>query len=288
MSACGVTTLEMRAIERVLGMGDGYVLDFTDQSFSAFFAEHGVDIDGVRFRTEGGSKAKRLRCFLRTESAPLVGRVLAGLVEHRLASGGGELPPSDLESYCKTIERLGGRVPSTVSRPGSATTAAPAEEDLLRRVFDPNLFARLPVGAAMTPLLVARMEEARRCIEAQAYLAAVMLCGSVVEGMCLGLGAQHPAIANRGYTTQYNKPAPRLQDWKLSEWIEVLARLGHLSPNVTKFGHALRGFRNYVHPASQLASRFAPDEHTARISFHVVVAAAEDLVRASRPGSAPP
>ncbi len=42
----------------------------------------------------------------------------------------------------------------------------------------------------------------------------------------------------------------------------------------------LRDFRNYVHPAEQLAHRFSPDQPTAHIGFQGVVAAAEDLVRA--------
>ncbi|MDA8186157.1 MAG: hypothetical protein M0035_17320 [Actinomycetota bacterium] len=62
---------------------------------------------------------------------------------------------------------------------------------------------------------------------------------------------------------------------------DVLARLGGLSPNVEKFGHGLRDFCNYVHPAEQLAHGFLPDTHTARIGFQVVIAAAEDLVRAA-------
>jgi hypothetical protein len=93
-----------------------------------------------------------------------------------------------------------------------------------------------------------------------------------------------------GFAAQYNKAPPQFHEWKLREWIDVLARIGDLSPNVEKFGHALRDFRNYVHPAEQLAHRFSPDHHTARIGFQVVVAAAEDLVRAgaaAKDGGAP-
>jgi hypothetical protein len=54
-----------------------------------------------------------------------------------------------------------------------------------------------------------------------------------------------------------------------------------LSPNIEKFGHGLRDFRNYVHPAEQLARGFSRDQNTARIGFQVVIAAADDLVRAA-------
>ena len=164
---------------------------------------------------------------------------------------------------------------------GAAPTGdGTSETELLKRTFRPELFLKLPVEPAMSEALVARMEEAHRCIESKANLAAVILCGSVLEGMCLGFGCRHPERLNRAFGEHYNRPARQFPDWKLREWIDVLGHLGDLSPNIQKFGHSLRDFRNYVHPAEQLAHRFTPDQHTARIGFQVVVAAAEDLVRA--------
>ena len=280
MSATTVTTLDLRVIESVLGMGSGYVLDFSDRTFSAFFQEHGVNIDDARFSVDGGSKAKRLRCFLRTSPMPLSGKVLAALLQHRLALKSEGLSPADLEDYRKLITRLGGELPPVANKV-SNTSDVSTEADLLRRVFRPELFGSLPIEAAMIQALLARMEEAHRCIEIKAHLAAVILCGSVLEGMCLGFGSRHPERSNRAFIAQYNKSPPAFYDWKLREWIDVLTRLGDLSPNVEKFCHALRDFRNYVHPAEQLAHRFSPNEHTARICFQVVVAAVEDLVRAA-------
>lgn len=171
---------------------------------------------------------------------------------------------------------------AAVQKPAAALVPeASADSELLKRVFQPALLMRLPLDATLNEALTARMTEARACIEAKAYLAAVILSGSVLEGLCLGYGSRTPERANRAYAGQYGKNAPRFHAWKLREWIEVLGRLGDLSPNVEKFGQALRDFRNYVHPAEQLANRFTPDRHTARIGFQVVVAAIEDLVRAS-------
>lgn len=165
---------------------------------------------------------------------------------------------------------------------GGATPAVDgaSEAELLKRTSRPELFAKLPVEPAMSAALVDRMAEARRCVESKANLAAVILCGSVLEGMCLGFGCRHPERVNRAFGDLYKKPARQFPEWKLKQWIDVLGRLGDLSPNIEKFGHSLRDFRNYVHPAEQLAHRFTPDQHTARIGFQVVVAAAEDLVRA--------
>lgn len=275
-----VTSLEMRAIEAVLEMGGGYVLDFTDRSFAEFFAECGVQIDDPRYSVQGTSKAKRLRYFLRTTAAPLTGKVLGALLQHRLVSKPDGIAEPHLTVFITTVERLGGTIPTELKRSRTTVPAPSTEAELLRLVFRPEIFAKLPIEPSMSAALVNRMEEAHRCIESKANLAAVILCGSVLEGMCLDFGCRHPERVNRAFGEQYNKPTKQFPEWKLKEWIDVLGRLGDLSPNIEKFGHSLRDFRNYVHPAEQLAHRFTPDQHTARICYQVVVAAAEDLVRA--------
>lgn len=279
VSSSRVTSLDIRVIDNVLEMGGGYVLDFTDRTFAEFFSEHGVQIDDSRFSVEGTSKAKRLRYFLKNTLPPLTGRILAALLQHRLAWKPDGMASADLDGYRRIVLRLGGELPQETGKnkpPAEETT----EAALLRRVFRPEVFAKLPVDSAMSHALVERMNEAQRCIAADAHLAAVILCGSVLEGMCLGFGSRHPERVNRAYAAQHDKSPRQFHEWKLKEWIDVLGRLGALSPNIEKFSHALRDFRNYVHPAEQLAHRFSPDQHTARIGFQVVIAAAEDLVRA--------
>ena len=274
-----VTSVDLRVVNTVLGMGGGYVLDFSDRTFEEFFAELGVNIEEERYHVDGRSKAKRLRCFLKQTPAPLSGRVLAALLDYRVVAEGAPTVSADLLArYSQIVQRLGG-----ASRPERAQAAAPvvqSEAELLARVFRPEALARLPLDAGLQAVLRSRMNEAQRCIQHDACLAAVILCGSVLEGLCLGVGSYDPQRVNRAFTAQYSQTAPRLHEWKLRQWIEVLERLGDLTPNISKFGHALRDFRNYVHPRQQLATNFSPDLHTARISFHVVAAAIDDLAAA--------
>lgn len=276
-----LTSLELRVVEKVLEMDGGYVLDFSNRSFADFFAEYGVDVYASQFANWGSSKANRLRSFLHQAQPPVIGRVLAGLLAHRRAIGTENVEQRDLEAFARLATRLGGQVEPMA--PAEPTT----EAELLRRVFRVEVFARLPGDAVLHAALVGRMEEARQCVQAGAYLATVILCGSVLEGICLGYGSRFPERVNRAWASHFNRPVPKLQDWKLVEWIGVLERLGAFSPNIAKFGQALREFRNYVHPAEQLAHRFSPDAHTARIGFQVVVAAAEDVVRHLESGGAP-
>ncbi len=269
-----VSTAELRTVESVLDMGGGYVLDFTNRTFANFFHEHGIDIDDPRYAEMGTSKANRLRCFLRSTPPPRSGQLLSALLDYRQTGGGSDLHPDTLARYLDAVRRLGGNAPASARpRPLEDTS----EAALLAHTFQPDVFARLPGDAALHDVLVARMQEAQRCLGVEAWLSAVILCGSVLEGMALAFGTANPALVNRAYATQYSKSPPAFPRWKLSEWIDVLTRVGAFSPNVAKFGHALREFRNFVHPREQLTHRFSPDAHTARISFHVVQAAADNM-----------
>ena len=58
-------------------MGSGYVMDFSNRTFSEFFRESArVDIYSDKYAANGDSKAKRLRAFIELEADPLSGRRL--------------------------------------------------------------------------------------------------------------------------------------------------------------------------------------------------------------------
>ncbi len=61
------------------------MLDFSDPSFAEFFAtELDVDIDDPIYAEHGGSKGKRLRCFLQKVDDATAVRTLQALWEHRV------------------------------------------------------------------------------------------------------------------------------------------------------------------------------------------------------------
>ncbi|MDE0440874.1 MAG: abortive infection family protein [Gammaproteobacteria bacterium] len=81
MSSLGMR--EKRMLEDFLGMGSGYVLDFSDRTFGDFCAEAvDVDIHSGKYLAYGTSKAKKLRAFWEIESDYLVGRLLNNLIEY--------------------------------------------------------------------------------------------------------------------------------------------------------------------------------------------------------------
>lgn len=74
---------EKRDVEAALQMGSGYVLDFSDRTFSEFVAASiGIDIYGGPYSEYGTSKAKHLRCFFDKAPDYLVGSLLSDLITH--------------------------------------------------------------------------------------------------------------------------------------------------------------------------------------------------------------
>lgn len=74
---------EKRKLEKLLDMGSGYVLSFSDRTFADFVMDStGLDIDDPRYCRGGTSKANRLRTFWNEEQNPVIGKLLNDLVNY--------------------------------------------------------------------------------------------------------------------------------------------------------------------------------------------------------------
>lgn len=81
-----LTDIEKRYLEKILGMQSGWVLDYTDATFAAFFNRHKIDIHSQRYQTYGISKAKKMRAFWEKESDASVARVLVEMLASYVAT----------------------------------------------------------------------------------------------------------------------------------------------------------------------------------------------------------
>lgn len=131
----------MSLINEILRGGDkGYILDFSDRTFSDFFVrEFDIDIDAPECKDEGTSKAKRLRCFLGKVDDTTAARALRVLWEYREALGTGEPDPFPRAAgqYAALIARLEGSGPSVPLN----VIAAPAIEAIEFDRFRTRLLA---------------------------------------------------------------------------------------------------------------------------------------------------
>jgi hypothetical protein len=85
-----LTYVEKRKLEQFLGMSSGYVLDFSNRTFAEFVRDStGIDIYDSSYDYASGSKANRLRGFWQREANPIVGKLMADMLDY--AEGTGEL-----------------------------------------------------------------------------------------------------------------------------------------------------------------------------------------------------
>lgn len=108
-------TIDLNVVDDLVDFvrGRGYVLDFSDATFSQFFAtELDVDIDDPTYADMGGSKGKRLKRFLQKVDDRTALRVLKALWEYRqdvLYRTGQDDPVRNAEArFLQLRNRLGG------------------------------------------------------------------------------------------------------------------------------------------------------------------------------------
>jgi hypothetical protein len=112
-----LTFTEKSKFEKLLGMETGYVLDFSNRSFSELVRDStGRNIYDERYNYASGSKANRLRAFWQREDNSVVGKLMNDILDYYGKTG----PQQDV---CRLIvARLLGR------RVGLDTPQAKAQE----------------------------------------------------------------------------------------------------------------------------------------------------------------
>lgn len=157
----------------------------------------------------------------------------------------------------------------------SSRSSEITEDQFLKLEFQGFDVSSLNLDEAVTNVLNARIDEIRKALSAGCSLSVIFLCGSALEGILLGIALKRPQEFNQSPTSPKNVEGKVkvFQDWTLSNLIDVSYSLGILREDIKKFGHSLRDFRNYIHPYAQVASRFDPDIHTAKICWQVLKAA---------------
>ncbi|MCG3198792.1 MAG: hypothetical protein GHCLOJNM_03299 [bacterium] len=261
--------IEKTQLEKFLGMESGYVLDFTNRTFQDFVRDvAGIDIYSDEYAVNGDSKAKRFRAFWERESDTTVAKVLSEFLNYwRLQTPNPTPEERVLSEHChQIIQRLSGQtIASTVS-----------EESFLKMGWGDISLKDATTDHTLLPILESRFEEAKHCLEHKAPLATIFLCGSILEGLLLGTASDNPAVFNSANSSPKDSSTGKVKkfpDWRLAELIEVACEVKFLTLDVKKFSHALRDFRNYIHPHAQRVSEFNPDKHTAEICMQVLKAA---------------
>lgn len=154
-----------------------------------------------------------------------------------------------------------------------------SEDEFLQREFANVTVKELGLESAVGDVLQKRIKEIEKCYAAKSPLAVIILAGSTLEGVLLGLANSHPKAFNSSAASpkdQYGK-VKQFHGWSLANQIEVAQELDLIQHDTYKFSHTLREFRNYIHPFEQMSSGFSPREHTAKICLQVLRAALAEI-----------
>lgn len=104
-----LTSIDKQKFEKLLGMDNGYVLDFSNRTFEEFFRDNSlIEIYDSKYDYASGSKANRLRAFWNIEDRIKVGNLLKSLLERwklnkTINNQLTTFPENDLYEQCSLI-----------------------------------------------------------------------------------------------------------------------------------------------------------------------------------------
>jgi hypothetical protein len=274
---------EKLMLEKLFGMGGGYVLNFSNPSFQQFiFDITKIDIYQNKFAINGNSKAKLLRAFWQLESDINVGKVIKELIEcwrtEKVLNNNQIEKNEDLlaKECLKVSNRLLGIKNEEIKKEPSTIN------EFLNKEFKEISLFKLNIDSTVTEILNKRLIEINKSIQSDAPLSVIIMCGSVLEGILLGIATSKMKEFNQSNSSPKNKETGKVlpfHKWTLSNFIDVAHNIGILGLDVKNYSHSLRDFRNYIHPYEQVSSGFNPDIDTAKISWQVLKAGISDLTK---------
>lgn len=280
-----ISNIEKLKLEKILGMDSGYVADFSNSSFQRFINESiKLDIYNTKFDKYGTSKANRLRALWEMESDIKVGKLNEDLLNYCVAQRTLEntlfrnLNQKLIDECLLIAQNLQGK------KVKQAETIATID-DFLKKEVDEISISAITIDSTVIEILEKRVVEVKQCLKIGASLSVVFLCGSILEGLLLGIATKRSKEFNQSSVSPKDKTTEKVKqfhEWTLSNFIDVSYDIGFLGLDVKKYSHSLRDFRNYIHPYQQMSSGFNPDLHTAKISWQVLKAAIQDLYEKAR------
>ncbi|WP_086746983.1 hypothetical protein [Streptomyces scabiei] len=132
---------------------------------------------------------------------------------------------------------------------------------------------------ALAATVQLRLDEARTCYEHGAYTSAVIMLGSLLEGVLV-----HAAEVRAG-ATRLPKP---LRDMGLKDLVEFAHRNKWIEHDAKLASELVRYYRNLVHPLAEKRSGHSPNRDTVDMCWPVVNATLNDLAATAAAPPVPP
>lgn len=197
------------------------------------------------------------------------------------------LPPSLLKNFSADqdflansrrirLEALAGHIKSAIKFLNTGDFEKPK-----KIIYAPPDLTRLTSSVpGLSDELERRWREAQKCVHVEAFTPAIILMGSILEGLLLARAQLHPSVAYQATRAPRDKAgkSAAIHDWTLSSLIDVAVEVGWVKADRGKFGHALRDSRNVVHPWQAVLTRASFDQGTCTTSWSVLVSSVDDLM----------
>lgn len=256
---------ENELFEKLFNDG-GYVKGFSSKrQLGFFFRDFSVDILSEKYNKDSGSMMNRLRAFWEIESDILVGKVLKDLLEY--VNSIETIDSKDFKQATIYINGLLG-----IKESSNNVKKEVSEDEFLNQEFK-NIDISLLNLETQTEIINQRLQEIKNCLNSNAPLSVIFLCGSTLEGILLNLALQNMKEFNTSKSApKKDGKVKQFHEWSLSDLINVSYEQNFIGLDIKKFSHALRDFRNFIHPYQQMSLNFNPDIHTAKISWQVLQA----------------
>ncbi|MFB7465217.1 hypothetical protein ACFCZ1_17295 [Streptomyces sp. NPDC056224] len=170
------------------------------------------------------------------------------------------------------LENPGGRPRLVACDPSLAHPGSQGPTELSAAMTD------LISDRKMAALLQHRLDEARTCYANGAHVAAIIMLGSLLEGVMVHVVRERDA-SRLGSTS-----ADRVT---LDTLIKTCHDAGWIGADVERFCHELRKYRNFVHPRAEIREAHTPDRDTLDMCWPVVNAVLNDLAASQPKATAP-
>jgi hypothetical protein len=276
---------DLLILDKLFEMGGGYVLDFSNTSFQQFiFNVCKIDIYNSKYAVYGDSKAKRLRMFWQIESDNTVGILINEMLAYWKTNkkiNAIDISKNDALIFNDCL-RIANRLRGVINKTKSSDSNDTTKDEFLKKEYKNITFEKFDIDNSVADILNGRLIEIQKGLKSESPLTVVILCGSVLEGILLGIALKNMKEFNQSPSSPKDRDTGKVlpfQDWTLSNLIDVAYSIGLLGLDVRKFSNSLRDFRNYIHPYLQMSSGFSPDIDTAKISWQVLQAAISDLTK---------
>ncbi|MFH6962696.1 hypothetical protein ACHRVK_09305 [Flavobacterium plurextorum] len=180
---------EKLILEKLFKMQGGYVLEFSNPKFQQFILNNfRIDIYSSKYSFFGESKANRLRAFWQVENNQVIGKLILELLdvwktEKLLKDETISENDKVLQEQTKIIAHKLLGIKTQENKPEETI------DDFLNKDFENVSLEKLNIDSSVIDILNSRIIEIKSSIKTKSALSCVILCGSVLEGILLGVAS---------------------------------------------------------------------------------------------------